>query len=218
MVGDLEGFTKTFAFTLKWNRNWNTYHHHINMTIAVLICLLLGGKTWVFRHRVFRTLTRNKNVRYGDQCDAEIEGTNRRGQNYRTWFNYLHLWEVSLTHLPMRGGDALGACPITASVHSVVLLCLWTFTCKLGSWGQDPCLTYCSFSILSNSILTYDIQGMISEWTLTMNCWVLTMCWAFICTNSFNALTHLILQVILRNKDYYYPTLLKSNWRLRKIK
>ena len=92
------------------------------MTIAVLICLILGGKAWVFRHRVFRTLTRNKNVKYGDQCDAEIEGTNRRGQNYRTWFSYLHLWEVSLTPLPMRGGDALGACPITASIHSCICL------------------------------------------------------------------------------------------------
>ena len=43
-----------------------------------------------------------------------------------------------------------------------------------------------------------------------MNCLVLTMCWAFICTKSFNALTHLILPVTLRNKDYYYPTLLRS--------
>lgn len=123
--------------------------------------------------------------------------------------------EVSLTHPPPWGvGTLWGLAP---SQHQSTLLYFSVyepFTCKLGSWGQDPCLTYCSFSILSNSILTYDIQGMISEWTLTMNCWVLTMCWAFICTNSFNALTHLILQVILRNKDYYYPTLLKSNWRL----
>lgn len=127
------------------------------MTIAVLICLILGGKAWVFRHRVFRTLTRNKNVKYGDQCDAEIEGTNRRGQNYRTWFSCLHLWEVSLTHLPMRGGDALGACPITASIHCLYLsVSLWTFTCKLGSWGQDPCLIVCFFrSVKFNSDMIY---------------------------------------------------------------
>jgi hypothetical protein len=188
------------------------------MTVAVLICLLLRGKAWVSGIAYsghwpgIRMSSMEINVMLKLREQIEEAGIIGLGSTIST--SGRSHWLIS----PWEVGTLWGLAP---SQHQSTLLYLSVYEALLVNLAHEvriPVLFIVFFSIVSNSILTYDIPGMISEWMLIMNFWVLTMCWAFICTNSFNALTHLILPVTLRNKDYYYPTLLQSNWRLIKIK